>query len=292
MRRFEFVEGGSSKFWSPELQGNTFIVTFGRIGTAGQRKEKVFPDEDSARREYEKKVAEKLREGYREVTEGGEAPAPAPAPRKEKEPPPRPELPPRLRPAKPTAEQVAAAAQALSALQARLGKRSWQVALQARRARRALRRLGGIDPASQASLGPLFESLMGRVVAPKGEPRLPLRWAMMLLGELDVAAFVRATQQWKRAPAGTPAAGAIAVVGRELEALSEPELALRMGMLLTERPELRGGSEVGWQRRWSAIKPYLEAHLQGAGGTLQAHLRAIEAGGNAPLAQRVSRMGA
>ncbi|HVG60516.1 MAG TPA: WGR domain-containing protein [Hyalangium sp.] len=292
MRRFEFVEGSSSKFWSPELQGNTFIVTFGRIGTAGQRKEKAFPDEESAQREYEKKVAEKLREGYREVTEGGEASAPAPATRKEKEPPPRPELPPRLRTAKPTAEQVAAAAQALSALEARLGRRSWQVALQARRTRRALRRLGGIDPASQASLGPVFESLMGRVVAPKGEPRLPLRWAMALLGELDVAAFVRTAQQWKRAPAGTPAAGGIAAVTREVESLSEPELALRMGLLLTERPELRGGSEVGWQRRWSAIKPYLEAHLQGAGGTLQTHLRAIEAGGNAPLAQRVARMGA
>jgi hypothetical protein len=114
----------------------------------------------------------------------------------------------------------------------------------------------------------------------------------MLLGELDVAAFVRASQQWKRAPAGTPAAGAIAAVTHEVETLSEPELALRMGLLLTERPELRGGSEVGWQRRWSALKPSLEAHLQGAGGTLQAHLRAIEAGGNAPLAQRVARMGA
>lgn len=292
MRRFEFVEGSSSKFWSPELQGSTFIVIFGRIGTAGQRKEKVFPDEESARREYEKKVAEKLREGYQEVTEGGEAPAPAPATRKEKEPPPRPELPPRLRPAKPTAEQVAAAARALSALEARLGKRSWQVSLQVRRARKALRRLGGIDPAAQASLAPVFESLMGRVVAPKGEPRLPLRWAMLLLGELDVAAFVRAAQQWKRAPAGTLVSGAIAVVTREMESLSEPELALRMGLLLTERPELRGGSEAGWQRRWSAIKPYLEAHLQGAGGTLQTHLRAIEAGGNAHLAQRVARMGA
>src|SRR5512143_1874861 len=99
MRRFEFVEGSSSKFWSPELQGNTFIVTYGRIGTAGQRKEKAFPDEESARREYDKKVAEKLREGYREVTEGGEAPPEPAAPRKEKEPPPKPELPPRLRPA-------------------------------------------------------------------------------------------------------------------------------------------------------------------------------------------------
>jgi len=286
MRRFEFVEGSSSKFWSPELQGSTFIVTYGRIGTAGQRKEKAFPDEESARREYEKKVAEKLREGYREVTEGGEAPAPAPATGKDKAPPPLPELPPRLRPAKPTAEQVKAAAQALTALESRLGKRSWQVGLQARRARRALRKLGGGDPAAQAALAPVFESLMGKVVAPKGQPRLPLRFAMMLLGELDAAVFVRVAQQWKRA------AGGAAVVAREVEALADPELALRVGLLLTERPELRGGSEVGWQRRWTALKPHLEAHLKGAGGALQTHLRAIETGGDAHLAQRVARMGA
>ncbi|MBN1207125.1 MAG: WGR domain-containing protein [Myxococcaceae bacterium] len=291
MRRFEFVEGSSSKFWSPEVQGNTFIVIYGRIGTPGQRKEKAFPDEASARREYEKKVAEKLREGYREVSAEGEAPAPAPAP-KEKGPAPRPELPRRVRAVKPTAERVAAAAQALSTLEAWLPKRSWRVALQARRARRALRRLGGIDPATHASLGPVFESLMARVVAPPGERRLPLRLAMMLLAELDAAAFVRAGEQWKRAPAGAPAAAGATAVAREAEALGEPELALRMGVLLAERPELRGGSEAGWQRRWSTLKPHLEALLQEKGGALQTHLRAIEAGGDAHLAQRVARMGA
>ncbi|RKH48196.1 WGR domain-containing protein, partial [Corallococcus sp. AB050B] len=76
MRRFEFVDGNSSKFWVPELQGATFIVTYGRIGTAGQRKEKVFPDEDAAQKEYNKKVAEKVREGYAEVTSGEAPPAP------------------------------------------------------------------------------------------------------------------------------------------------------------------------------------------------------------------------
>lgn len=287
MRRFEFVEGSSSKFWSPELQGSTFIVTYGRIGTAGQRKEKAFPDEESAQREYEKKVAEKLREGYREVTEGGEAPTPAAAAPKEKGPPPLPALPPRVRAAKPTAEQVTEAVQALTKLESGLGNRSWHVALQARRARRALSKLGGGDPSAHAALGAVFESLMGKVVVPKGQPRLPLRLAMQLLGELDVAAFVRVAQQWKRASAG----GAV-VVAREAETLAEPELALRMGLLLAERPELRGGSEVGWQRRWNELKPHLEAHLKGAGGALQTHLRAIETGGDSHLAQRVARMGA
>jgi predicted DNA-binding WGR domain protein len=284
MRRFELVEGSSSKFWSPELQGNTFTVTYGRIGTAGQRKEKAFPDEASARREYEKKVAEKVREGYVEMADGGGvAPEPVAA-RKEQEAPAKLELPPRLRPAKPAAEQVTAAAQALSALEARLGNRSWQVTLLARRARRALRKLGGMDPAAHATLGPVFESLMSRVVAPQDGRRLPLRLAMMLLAELDVGAFVRAAKQWKQATAG--------VVAREVEALAEPELALRLGLLLTERPELRGGSEVGWQRRWAVLKPHLEAHLQAAGGALKSHLSAIDASADAHLAQRVARMGA
>ncbi len=286
MRRFEFVEGSSSKFWVPELQGSTFIVTYGRIGTAGQRKEKAFPDEESARREYERKVAEKQREGYKEVSGEGEASAPASAPEK-KAPPPKRELPPRVRSARPTAEQVAAAAQVLTALEGRLGKRSWQVTLQARRARRVLRGLGGVDPAAHATLAPVFESLMARVVAPKGEPRLPLRLAMQLLAQVDAAAFVRAAQLWKKAPAGAPA-----VVAREAEAVGEPELALRMGVLLTERTDLRGGSEVGWQQRWILLKPHVEAHLQEKGGTLAALLKALDAGGDTHFAQRAARMGA
>jgi hypothetical protein len=40
------------------------------------------------------------------------------------------------------------------------------------------------------------------------------------------------------------------------------------------------------------FKPHLEAHLQGAGGALKSHLSAIEASGDAHLAQRVARMGA
>ncbi|HEY0097282.1 MAG TPA: WGR domain-containing protein, partial [Archangium sp.] len=56
MRRFEFVEGTSAKFWMADVQGHTFIVVYGRLGTEGQRKEKEFPDAEGARREYERKV--------------------------------------------------------------------------------------------------------------------------------------------------------------------------------------------------------------------------------------------
>ena len=33
MRRFEFIEGGSSKFWQIEKVGSTLNINFGRIGT-------------------------------------------------------------------------------------------------------------------------------------------------------------------------------------------------------------------------------------------------------------------
>ncbi len=284
MRRFEFVEGTSSKFWEPELKGNTFIVTFGRIGTAGQRREKSFPDEAGARKEYEKKVAEKQREGYREVTEGAAAeaaPAPPPTPKKA-------ELPRRVPVASPAPESLNAAAEALAALRARLGWRSWEVTTRARRARRALRALGGVDPAAHAELAGTFNALMARVVAPRQEGRLPLRHALALLGELDVAAFVRATEVWLGAPSAVPAATAVA---RQASALGQPELALRLGLLLAERPGEAGApSEEGWSKRWKFLRPHVEEHLTSKGGSLAAWAQSVDAAGDAHLAKRLSRL--
>jgi uncharacterized protein (TIGR02996 family) len=74
-RRFELDDGKSQKFWSVGLQGNSFIVTYGRIGTAGQAQTKQFADADKARKECDKLIAEKLAKGYVE-----KAPAAAPAP--------------------------------------------------------------------------------------------------------------------------------------------------------------------------------------------------------------------
>ena len=36
VRRFELVEGASSKFWEVSQNGSEFTVRFGRIGTEGQ----------------------------------------------------------------------------------------------------------------------------------------------------------------------------------------------------------------------------------------------------------------
>ncbi|NOJ82884.1 WGR domain-containing protein [Myxococcus xanthus] len=286
MRRFEFVEGSSSKFWEPELKGNTFIVTFGRIGTAGQRREKAFADEAGARKEYEKKVAEKLREGYLEVTEGGAAEAapasaPPPAPKKA-------ELPRRVPAVTPTSESLKAAAEALAALRARLGWRSWEVTSRARRAKRALRALGGVDPAAHSELAGTFTALMERVVAPKKDGRLPLRHALALLGELDVAAFTRAAEVWLAVPDAVPAATTVA---RQASALGQPELALRMGMLLAERPGLAGApSEEGWSKRWTRLRPHVEEQLSSSGGSLATWAQSVDASKDAHLASRLARL--
>jgi DNA ligase-1 len=66
-RRFEFVEGTSSKFWEVEVSQANVTVSFGRIGTAGQTRTTAFPDAPAAGQAASKLVAEKTAKGYREV---------------------------------------------------------------------------------------------------------------------------------------------------------------------------------------------------------------------------------
>jgi predicted DNA-binding WGR domain protein len=63
MRTFEHRDGRSHKFWTIDLQGDRFTVTFGRSGTAGQTQTKTFADETKARAAHDKLVAEKLAKG-------------------------------------------------------------------------------------------------------------------------------------------------------------------------------------------------------------------------------------
>jgi len=67
-RYFEFIGGGSSKFWRATVAGNQFTVHYGRIGTNGQTLTKTFATEADAQREANKLIAEKLRKGYVEKT--------------------------------------------------------------------------------------------------------------------------------------------------------------------------------------------------------------------------------
>lgn len=68
VRRLEFSEGSSNKFWEVALQGCDQTVRYGRLGTAGQAKTKTFSSITEAQRDTDKAIAEKLGKGYREVT--------------------------------------------------------------------------------------------------------------------------------------------------------------------------------------------------------------------------------
>ena len=67
MPRYEFVDGSSSKFWDITLDGSSFTVVYGKIGTAGTTQTKTFDDDAKALKEHDKLVAEKTKKGYAEV---------------------------------------------------------------------------------------------------------------------------------------------------------------------------------------------------------------------------------
>ena len=67
MRRFEFSESSSNKFWEVDVKGKTLNLTFGKIGTKGQSKPKDFTTPENAKAEMEKLIKEKTSKGYVEV---------------------------------------------------------------------------------------------------------------------------------------------------------------------------------------------------------------------------------
>ena len=56
MRRFEYRDDKSAKFWSVAVSGATMTVSYGRIGSDGQTKRKDFDDEAKANAEAEKLI--------------------------------------------------------------------------------------------------------------------------------------------------------------------------------------------------------------------------------------------
>lgn len=285
MRRFELVEGKSAKFWQAEVSGTTFVVEYGRLGTAGQRKEKDFGNEPAARRELEKKIAEKLREGYGEVRTDGGASAPKGA-KGAQAASAKLDLPPRIATASgpPSEAAVLASVAALSALAASVGRRSFVTAHAHRRARRALRALGGADPSAHPALARELDRVLD-LAAREGGPRLSMARCLELLSELPTAAFERAMARWaeaKEAPAG------VGWLASEIEALGDAELAFRLGALLLDRPGRSMTSEAGWSRRLGALVPHLQAQLARRGSSPRKHLGALDARGDAFLAGRIA----
>lgn len=71
MRRFEFSEGTSNKFWEIDYSGgDSFTVRWGKIGTDGQSQTKAFDSSAKAGAAAEKLIAEKVGKGYAEVAGG------------------------------------------------------------------------------------------------------------------------------------------------------------------------------------------------------------------------------
>lgn len=67
MRRFEFIDGKSSKFWEITVSNEELTVNYGRIGTQGQSKTKAFASEAAAQAEAAKLIREKTGKGYAKV---------------------------------------------------------------------------------------------------------------------------------------------------------------------------------------------------------------------------------
>jgi uncharacterized protein (TIGR02996 family) len=68
MRTFQYSDAKSHKFWNIEITGNSFTVTYGRIGTDGQSQTKTFGTPEKAHAEAEKLIREKTGKGYVETT--------------------------------------------------------------------------------------------------------------------------------------------------------------------------------------------------------------------------------
>jgi predicted DNA-binding WGR domain protein len=77
MRRFEFVDGKSEKFWEIAVEASSFTVRYGRIGATGQTQTKSFATDAKAAAEAAKLVKEKTGKGYVEVAASGSLPAAA-----------------------------------------------------------------------------------------------------------------------------------------------------------------------------------------------------------------------
>ena len=78
MRRFEFADGKSNKFWEIEQHGLDLNLRWGRIGTQGQGQVKTFADDAKCAAAMAKLVVEKTAKGYVEI--GAEAVAAVVAP--------------------------------------------------------------------------------------------------------------------------------------------------------------------------------------------------------------------
>ncbi|HEY9577660.1 MAG TPA: DUF4240 domain-containing protein, partial [Pseudobacillus sp.] len=59
-----YKDDSSKKFWKICVIGNSFTVTYGKVGTVGSVKAKEFDSEEACQKEVEKLIQSKLKKGY------------------------------------------------------------------------------------------------------------------------------------------------------------------------------------------------------------------------------------
>jgi predicted DNA-binding WGR domain protein len=77
VRRLEFKDSRSYKFWEIVVEGSSYTVRYGKVGSDGQVQTKTFASPDKAAADADKKLRAKVSKGYKEV--GSSAPAAKPA---------------------------------------------------------------------------------------------------------------------------------------------------------------------------------------------------------------------
>ncbi|WP_266367085.1 DUF6493 family protein [Tellurirhabdus rosea] len=85
-RYFTFTDDKSAKFWQIDTADTSFTVTYGRLGTTGQRLTKSFDTPERCQREADKLIREKTGKGYVEVVDGVALPVAARKPEKQADP--------------------------------------------------------------------------------------------------------------------------------------------------------------------------------------------------------------
>ncbi len=69
IRNYINQSGDSNKFWTIEQSGNSYTVTWGKIGTEGRANTKLFNSNAECSKELEKLIKEKISKGYKEVSD-------------------------------------------------------------------------------------------------------------------------------------------------------------------------------------------------------------------------------
>jgi predicted DNA-binding WGR domain protein len=181
MRRFELIEGKSSKLWGVKVEGSELIittVTLSHIGADGQTKYRTFASNAAALAEEARLIQEKTGEGYREIGVSGDTTlAPAATPPNPPEAPARPEMPASAAPAiAPPASAVAESV--LAGIEWPTGGFTWND-----RWRKRLPIIRGIHvpeftlPADPLSRMPPFDGSSGTLATNYGYARKRGAWA-------------------------------------------------------------------------------------------------------------------